>query len=409
MKRRETQSFLHGTRVLDFTQVLSGPFCTQMLADLGANVIKIEPPYGDTTREWGPPFIDGESAYFLSLNRNKKSIALDLSNKPKATKIALKMARECDVLVENFRPGVMASLGLGYERIKRINPKIVYCSVSGYGQTGPLSHKPGYDIAAFAASGIMSITGEESGGPVKVGVPVADIGAGMFAAYGISSALLGIRNQPGSRGVHLDIGMYDSMISWLTFQAGYFFATGKNPKRLGSAHPLLVPYQAFKAKDRYFILAVGSDSIWKRACQSMGMEQLASDRRFATVSSRIAHRNELVSLLQKIFERKSSTHWLDLFDKAGVPSSPISTVEEALESSHTRFRKLIQNLKQPTGTRVKSIVTPVSLADRKPIRKDNQAPPLLGEHTVEILSSFGYTKHQISDFLERKIVSTMTN
>ncbi len=204
-------------RILDFTQVLSGPFCTQLLADLGADVIKVEPPRGDDTRNWGPPFLGKESAYFLSLNRNKRSIVIDLQRGNKGRKILEKIVKSSDVLAENFRPGVMAKLGLDYARIKKINPRIIYCSISGYGQNGPLSHKPGYDIAAFAASGIMSFTGEENGKPVKPGVPIADIGAGMFAAFAITSALY--RREKSREGCYIDISMFDSMISWLTFQA----------------------------------------------------------------------------------------------------------------------------------------------------------------------------------------------
>ncbi len=390
---------------MDFSQILSGPYCTQLLGDLGADIYKVEPLYGDGTRKWGPPFIKGESAYFLSINRNKKSIAMDLTKRPEATSIALRMASKCDVLIENFRPGVMSKLGLDYDVVRKHNSRIVYCSLSGYGQSGPLSHKPGYDIAAFAASGIMSITGEEGGTPVKVGVPVADIGSGMFSALAITSALLGIRTKPNSKGVYLDISMYDSMISWLTFQAGYYFATGKNPKPLGSAHPLLVPYQAFRANDRYFILAVGSDALWTRACEAIKRKDLASAKKFATVSSRISNRKILISTLERIFAEKSASHWLKLFDKAGVPSSPISTVGEALQSNHTQFRHIVENVNHTSAKAIKSIRSPITLMNGKKIRSDDSAPPLLGEHTVEILSSFNYSDRDIDIFLKKKIVA----
>lgn len=361
---------------------------------MGAEVIKVEPPGGDATRKWGPPFQGTNSSYFLSLNRNKRSIALDLSKRG-GIEIARRVASKCDVVVENFRPGVMAKLGLAYTEVKRINPEIVYCSISGYGQTGPLKHKPGYDIAAYAASGIMSITGEEGGGPVKTGVPIADIGAGLFAALSINASLFQ-RDRTG-HGAYIDIALYDSMISWLTFQAGSYFATGKNPKRMGSAHPLLVPYQAFRAKDEFFILAVGSDSIWERACFAIGMEEIAKDARFVTSSDRLKHRQDLITLLSSKFLQKNSRYWLSKLEKAGVPCSPISTVSEALKSEHTMKRKMILEMKHKSTGVVKSIASPVHIyPTRGSYRARTRAPPLVGEDTDGILKEFGYSDFQIA-------------
>ncbi len=381
---------------MDFSQVLTGPYCTQLLADMGADVIKVEPPGGDSTRKWGPPIQGTDSSYFLSLNRNKRSIALDLSER-NGVEIANALVKRSDVIVENFRPGVMAKFGLSYREVKKINPSVIYCSISGYGQTGPLKHKPGYDIAAFAASGIMSITGEEKGGPVKTGVPIADIGGGLFAALAIAASLF--HRKQTQIGCYIDIGLYDSMISWLTFQAGLYFATGENPKRMGSAHPLLVPYQAFRAKDRFFILAVGSDSLWKRACNAMATRSLADDGRFSTVSGRSENREELLAILQHKFSRKPAAFWLSKFEKVGVPCSPISTVEEALESLHTKKREMVLSMKHKSAGDVKSIASPIHMhPSRGKYELAAKAPPILGEDAESILRNLGYSSAKIVRF-----------
>jgi crotonobetainyl-CoA:carnitine CoA-transferase CaiB-like acyl-CoA transferase len=394
---------LSGTKVLDFTEVLSGPFCTQVLADLGAEVIKVEPPSGDGTRKWGPPFVSIDSSYYLSLNRNKKSIVIDLSNgNEKGRKVALRLAQKCDVLVESFRPGVMSKLKLGYGDVKKVNPGIIYCSISGYGQTGPLSHKPGYDIAAYASSGIMSITGQEQGEPVKTGVPMADLGAAQSAALAISVALF--QRERKNTGTYIDISLYDTMISYLSFQAGCFFATGKNPKKLGSAHPLLVPYQAFKAKDRYFILAVGNDAIWQRACKAMKLEELANDKQFDTGSHRLKHRKEIVEILSNLFQKKTAKHWIELFDKAGVPSDAIKTVKEALESKQTKQRNLVLKIARKSGERISTLASPIRFNVFGNSRQQNSFPPLLGENSISILKEFGFSKPEIKKLVKEKVV-----
>jgi crotonobetainyl-CoA:carnitine CoA-transferase CaiB-like acyl-CoA transferase len=393
---------LSGIKVLDFTEVLSGPYCTQILADLGAEVIKLEPPWGDGSREWGP-FVEGKSAYFLSLNRNKKSVAVDLSNRNgKGRQVILQLARQCDVLVESFRPGVMSRLGLGYDDIKRVNPSIIYCSISGYGQSGPLSHKPAYDLAAFAASGVMSITGEEHGTPVKVGVPVADLGGAMSAALAILLALYD--REKKNIGAHIDISLYDTMISWLSFQAAYFFATGKNPKRLGSAHPLLVPYQAFRAKDRFFILAVGNDAMWERACNAMKLEELSQDRRFATSGQRVKHRKKLIEILTRKFQSKNAAYWLRLFEQTGVPCDSVNTVKEALESKHTKERKLILKIARDSRGFINTLASPIYSGLFESPERKNSFPPDLGEHSVSVLKEFGFEKSEIRTLLQEKIV-----
>jgi crotonobetainyl-CoA:carnitine CoA-transferase CaiB-like acyl-CoA transferase len=374
---------LEGVRVLDFTQVLAGPYCTQILGDLGADIVKVEPPKGDSTRKWGPPFQGGESSYFLSLNRNKRSIVLDLA-KRSGVKVAKELAKKSDVIIENFRPGVMSKFGLSYREIQKLNRTIVYCSISGYGQSGPLRNKPGYDISAYAASGIMSVTGEERGGPVKTGVPIADIGAGLFAALSIAASLL--NRKTSKKGCYIDIGLYDSMISWLTFQAGIYFATGKSPKRMGSAHPLLVPYQAFRAHDRFFILAVGSDSLWKQTCIAIGLKDLANEARFASASKRSQNRKELLKILEPRFLTKNASFWLSRLEKAGVPCSSIPSIGEALESSHTRQRGLILSMKHKSAGNISTIASPMHIFPfRSRYKILKRPPPLLGEHTEEIL------------------------
>jgi crotonobetainyl-CoA:carnitine CoA-transferase CaiB-like acyl-CoA transferase len=394
---------LSGIKVLDFTEVLSGPYCTQILADLGAEVIKVEPPWGDGTRRWGP-FSCGDSAYFLSLNRNKKSIAIDLSGRKEAGRNAvLRLAQKCDVLVESYRPGVMSSkLKLGYEEIKKVNPSIIYCSISGYGQEGPLSRKPAYDLAAFAASGIMSITGEEKGSPVKVGVPVADLGAAMSAALAISVALF--QRQRESVGAYIDVSLYDTMISWLSFQAASFFATGRNPKRMGSAHPILVPYQAFKAKDRYFILGVGNDAMWQRACEAMKLEKLSKDKKFGTGILRVRHREELTRMLTVNFRKKKAKYWLRLFEKAGVPCDSIRSVKEALESEHTKQRNLILKISRKSGEAINVLASPFHFDKFGNSKSHNTFPPVLGEHSVSILKEFGFSKQEIRNLIAEKVV-----
>ncbi|HIN06335.1 MAG TPA: CoA transferase, partial [Dehalococcoidia bacterium] len=288
---------LEGIRVLDLTRALAGPFCTLMLGDYGADVIKIEiPGAGDDTRHWGPPFVGEESAYFLSINRNKRSLTLNFKD-PEAIKIFLQLAKDADVIVENFTPGVMARFGLDYETVKGVNPKIVYCSISGFGQTGPYQSRPAYDQIMQGISGIMSITGEPDGEPQKVGIAVTDIGAGMWSAFAVMTAIFH-REQKGE-GQYIDISMMDAQVAWLTYQAATYFANDEPPKRLGAAHPTLVPYQAFMCEDgKYINVAVGSERIWDRFCQGMKMPEMKENPEYATNGDRVRNRDEIVPNLQ---------------------------------------------------------------------------------------------------------------
>src|SRR3989441_9569927 len=312
---------LEGLRVIDLTQDFAGPFCTMILSDLGAEVIKIEKPgTGDETRAWGPPFVNGISYYFLSLNRRKKSVVLDLKTRG-AQRIIQKLVVDSDVFVESSRPGQMARFNLDYPRLRKINKALVYASISSFGQTGPYRDKLGYDLIAFAMSGIMASTGEVGRPHVRISVPVADIAAGHYASTAILAALS--RRLVTGTGDYIDLSLHDSIVSWLTYLASYYFATGKEPERLGSAHPSIVPYQAFRCKDRDLVLAIGNDRQWASFCQAAGLERLLADRRFSTNPSRVRNRQLLIPVLQRVFRRKNAKEWQRILVQAKVPATSV--------------------------------------------------------------------------------------
>ncbi|MCL4519077.1 MAG: CoA transferase, partial [Thaumarchaeota archaeon] len=307
---------LDGVRILDLSRVMAGPYATMLLGDYGADVIKIEEPdKGDETRFWYPPRIEGESAYFLSANRNKRSIALDLKSE-KGLGIFYKLVQRSDVIIQNFRPGVPEKLKIDYESAAKINPKIIYCSISGFGQTGPYKDLPGYDLIVFAMGGIMSFTGEPGGQPVRVNVPLADLGAGLYSVTAILAALR-YRDLHG-KGQSIDVSMHDVQVSFLTHQAMNYFATGKNPEKAGSMHPNLAPYQAFKASDGYFVLAVGNDKLWTEFCKEVGKPSWATDEKFRTNPDRMKNKQELLPLLFELFATMPVDHWIKVARKAGV-------------------------------------------------------------------------------------------
>jgi len=372
---------LEGLLVLDFTRVLSGPYCTMQLADLGARVIKIEhPDRGDDTRGWGPPFVESESAYFLSINRNKESLTLDLKH-PGAARVIDALVRRADVLVENFRPGTMERLGLGYQAVAARNGKLVYCSISGFGHTGPRAAEAGYDAVMQAEGGLMSVTGAPDGPPFRLGVAIADITTGMFAAEGILAALFA-RHRTG-RGQHVDVAMLDSVAALLTYQAGIFFATGTTPPRMGNRHPTIVPYETFTAADGEFVLAVGNDEQFQRMCLVIGRPDLASDSRFATNAGRIDHYGSLKPALDAAFLRWNRQALVNAFVAAGVPCGSVRSVAEALADPQVAARDMIASLRHQTVGEVRVLGTPIKLSDTH--AEIRTAPPVLGQHTESIL------------------------
>jgi crotonobetainyl-CoA:carnitine CoA-transferase CaiB-like acyl-CoA transferase len=382
---------LEGIKVLDLTRVLAGPFCTMILADMGAEVIKIEQPgRGDDTREFGPPFQKGESAYFLSINRNKKSITLDIKS-DNGREIIRRLIQRSDILVENFRPGALKKLGFDYETASTINPRLIYASVSGFGQTGPWSAKPGYDLAIQGLGGIMSLTGDAGAPPYKVGVSQADLTAGLYAVQGIMLALYA-RERTG-RGQLVDVGMFDCQISLLSFQAGIYFMTGVSPTRKGNQHPTICPYETFKARDRYLTIAVGNDRLWQKFCALLGLEKLRNHPEYSTNPVRVQHRDRLFPIIQEEIGKRESAYWLTLFEENGIPSGPILSVEEALTQPQTVAREMVTIVNHRTLGKIKQTGIPVKLSDT-PGAIENP-PPCLGEHTDAILESLGYSAADI--------------
>jgi crotonobetainyl-CoA:carnitine CoA-transferase CaiB-like acyl-CoA transferase len=375
---------LSGLRVLDLTRVLAGPTCTQMLGDLGAEVIKIErPEAGDDTRGFAPPFVPNtkESAYFVGVNRNKKSVTLDIA-KPEGQAIIHKLLEHCDILVENFKVGALAKYGLGYEQLAKTHPRLIYCSITGFGQTGPYAPRPGYDALIQAMGGVMSLTGEPNGSPQKVGVPVADLFAGLYGCIGILAAV-NHRNSTG-QGQQIDIGMLDTHVAWLANQGMNYLATGENPPRLGNQHPNIAPYQEFPTKDGYIILAVGNDPTFERFCKAFGQEALLSDPRFATNPIRVQNRQLVTDTLTPVMKSKTTAEWIDALEALKIGCGPINTLEQVFADPHVQAREMVVEMAHGSGETVKVIANPVKLSATPPSYRS--APPVLGEHTNAVLS-----------------------
>ena len=370
---------LDGITVLDLTRVLSGPYCTMLLADMGARVIKIEQPgKGDDTRAWGPPFLEGESAYFLSINRNKESVTLDFK-KREGRAILDRLIAKSDVLVENFRPGTLTRMGLDFNTLHAAHPRLVYCSVSGFGQTGPRSHQPGYDAVMQGEGGLMSITGPADGPSFRLGVAIADIVSGMFVAYGTAMALFA-RERTG-RGQSVDVAMLDSVMALLTYQAGNFFASGRVPGRLGNRHPSIVPYETFAASDGEFVLAVGTDDQWRKFCAVAGLSQ---DPRFATNRQRVTGYDELRPIIADRLRQEPRQYWIDRLGAAGVPCGSVRNFQELFADPQVAAREMVASLQHPTIGAMQVLGVPVKLSDT-PGGIDTP-PPRLGEHTDAVLS-----------------------
>ena len=372
---------LDGLTVLDLTRVLSGPYCTMLLADMGARVIKIEhPERGDDTRGWGPPFVSGESTYFLSVNRNKESVTLDFKT-PEGREVLDALIERADVLVENFRPGTLDRLGLGYTDVRTRNPQLVYVSISGFGQTGPRRQEPGYDAAIQAEGGLMSITGDANGPGYRLGVAIADITAGMFAAYGTSLALFA--RQRSNQGQLVDVGMLDSVAALLTYQAGIHFATGGIPERLGNRHPTVVPYETFEATDGEFVLAVGNDALWRKFCIVAGLEEIVADPRFATNRARVQAYDELRPLLERVLRTRSRQTWIEDLTAAGVPCGDVRNIAQVLADPQLAAREMVTELEHIVAGKIRVLGIPTKLSETPGTVKN--PPPALGEHTDKVL------------------------
>jgi len=391
---------LAGLTVLDFTRVLSGPYCTMLLADMGARVIKLEQPgRGDDTRGWGPPFVNGESAYFLSINRNKESLTLDLKQ-PAARTILESLLARTDVLAENFRPGTMERLGLSYEALAAKYPRLVYCSISGFGQTGPRREEPGYDAVMQGEAGLMSITGDAGGPAYRLGVAISDIVSGMFAAQGITLALLA-RTRTG-RGQRVDIGMLDATAALLTYQAGIYFATGTTPGRMGNRHPTIVPYETFHASDGDFVVAVGNDNQFRTFCGIIGAEGLASDERFSTNRGRVVHYNELRPLLVERLKSRTRREWVRDLKNAGVPCGSVREIAEVLVDPQLDARGMIETIDHVSAGAIRLLGVPIKLSDTP--GSVRAAPPALGQHTDRILEECGLSRGEIDALRDAKTI-----
>ena len=367
--------------VIDLSRVLAGPYCTMMLGDMGATVIKIEQPgKGDDTRHFGPPYVAGESAYYLGLNRNKRSITLDFNN-PEHEKRLFELVSTATVLVENFRPGMLERQGLGYERLRAMNPGLIYCSISGYGHDGPYAMRPGYDFVAQAESGIMSVTGEVEGEPQRVGSPVADVSAGLYACMSILAALH-VREKTG-KGQHIDISLLEAAVSLLSNVSSNYLISGEEAERYGNGHPNIVPYQAFHTQDGYIVVSCGNDRLYQTLCHLLGREDLATDTRFATNPQRVRNREELVPILQEQFLQRETGDWLTALRAAGIPCGPINTVSQVFSDPHLQARGFIWECEHPTAGTIKLSGSPIRLSET-PTRL-YKAPPLLGEDNDTLL------------------------
>jgi crotonobetainyl-CoA:carnitine CoA-transferase CaiB-like acyl-CoA transferase len=386
---------LAGVRVADLSRVLAGPYCTMVLADLGADVIKVERPEGgDETRSWGPPFAGGEAAYYLSVNRGKRSCALDLSQ-PEGRALALELCAAADVVIENFKVGGADRLGVGYEQVRERNPTVVYCSITGFGSEREPSGRPGYDFVAQAESGLMSITGPEEGPPYKVGVALVDVLTGLHAAAGVLAAL------HGGEGARIEVPLLDSGLAGLVNVAQNALVTGREPERHGNAHPNIVPYQAFETSSGLIAVAAANDGLFRSLCSVMGLEELSSDARFVTNAARVEHRGELVPLLEARFRERSAEDWLADLETAGVPAGKVRSIPDALASAAAAGRPATVTVEHPTAGPLDLVASPIWGATPPGVAP----PPLLGEHTAEVLTELGQSPEEIEALAARGVIA----
>ena len=401
---RTGQGPLHGLTVFDLTRVLAGPTCVQMLGDLGADVIKIEKPgSGDDTRGFAPPFMPGtqESAYFVGVNRNKRSVTLDIA-KPEGQALALQLIAQCDILVENFKVGALAKYGLGYEQLHAKFPKLVYCSITGFGQTGPYAPRPGYDGLIQAMGGVMSLTGDPTGEPQKVGIPVADLFAGLYGCIGVLAALR--HREATGQGQQIDIGMLDTHVAWLANQGMNYLATGENPVRLGNQHPNIVPYQVMPTADGYMVLSIGNDPTFKRFCDNFELSHLLEDPRFATNAARVANRQVVTDTLNPVMQQHPTAWWIERLEVFKIGCGPINTLEQVFADPQAVARGVVVDMPHAaTPDGVKVIANPVRLSETPPSYR--LPPPVLGEHTDAVLGErLGLSSEELTDLRAKGVI-----
>lgn len=392
-------SVLENIKVVDLTRTIAGPFCTMLMGDMGADVVKIEEPeQGDETRGW-TPFWNDVSTQFLSFNRNKRSFTVNLKEK-EGVEIVLGLAAKADVLVESFRGGALEGMGLGYEAVRRVNPSIVYCSISGYGRTGPMADKPGYDLIIQAYSGLMHLTGEPDGLPLRVGFSLVDLFTGMMTYGSILTALLHRGNT--GEGQWIDSSLLDGQVAASSYHATGYMATGREPHRMGSGHPSLVPYQSFQSTDGFFILGCANQRLWERMCQAIGRTDFLEDPRFTTNTDRVEHRAECVEVLSEVFRTESTEHWVNLIADAGIPCGPINRVSQVVDNPQVAARNMVVSVSHPEVPDLRVPGPPLKLTSTPPTVRRH--PPMLGEHNEEILATAGYTASQIADLRERGVI-----
>ncbi len=397
------QQALQGYRILDLSRILAGPYCTMILGDQGAEVIKVErPDVGDDTRTWGPPFAGGESAYYLCCNRNKKSIAIDLKH-PEGVALVRELAARSDVLVENFTPGLMKKFGLDYDTLREVNPRLVYASISAYGQDGPYRDRPGYDMVLSAVGGLMWITGERDGDPVKVGVAITDVLTGVYASGAITSALLW-RERSG-RGQHLDISLLDAQVSGLANIASNYLVAGKEATRWGTAHESIIPYQVFRTADRPIAIAVANQKLWEIFCRVTGRDEWLDDPRFESNPKRVENRQTLLPLIEQLFAEKTCDEWMEIFVAASIPCGPVNNMEHLFEDPQLKHRNMIVDVPHPTIDKLRLTGIPIKYSETPGEIRSH--PPLLGEHTAEILTDvLGYPLDRVEELTRSGAVAS---
>ena len=391
---------LEGIKVIDLTAAMAGPYCTQLLADFGADVLKIEPPgRGDMLRDFGPPYLEGESPYYLLNNRNKRSMTLDIRTE-KGQEVLKKLVADADVLVENYRPSVKKKLKIDHETLKETNPRLVYCSISGFGQTGPYANRPGFDPIAQGMSGLSSVTGWKHTGPVRVGVAIGDSLGGIFGMYGILLAL--IEREKSGQGQRVETSILEGLIAILGFQAAKYFATGIRPEPQGNDHAMMSPYGTFKTKDGHMNIAAGNQAMWERLAKALELEHLIKDDRFLTVAERVTNRPELTQLLEEKLSQKTSKEWEDILDNAGVANGPILHLDQVFQDPQVLHQEMLLEQDHPTIGKIKTIGFPTKLS-RTPANL-RLSPPLMGEHTEEVLTGLGYQPGEIEAMRAEKLI-----